>query len=113
MYITTRAYTPQTTVLCTCPPSQCLGHDHLCAWLQEGAQKQMAAGVPAQWWAHSLTCGAPLIGSALKKHWKPGWADSAAISSLRSSLGIQPCIRCRLSRNTQPPWAMHLQKQQK
>jgi hypothetical protein len=48
------------------------------------------------------------MGSALKKQRKPGCADSAAVSSLRSRRGIQPCIRCRLSRNTQPPWAMHL-----
>ena len=38
-----------------------------------------------------LTWGAPLIGSAEKKHLKSACAVSAATSSLRSRLGIQPC----------------------
>mmetsp|Transcript_46012 Transcript_46012/g.147009 ORF Transcript_46012/g.147009 Transcript_46012/m.147009 type:complete len:285 (+) Transcript_46012:546-1400(+) len=50
-----------------------------------------------------LAKGAPLMGSALKKHRKSLCADSAAISSLRSSCGTQPCMRCTLSKNTQPP----------
>ena len=50
-----------------------------------------------------LASGAPLIGSALKRHLKSLCADSAASSSFRSSRGIQSCIRCTLSRNTQPP----------
>jgi hypothetical protein len=37
------------------------------------------------------TWGAPLMGSALKKQRKPGWAPSAASSIFRSSRGIQPC----------------------
>mmetsp|Transcript_7531 Transcript_7531/g.28285 ORF Transcript_7531/g.28285 Transcript_7531/m.28285 type:complete len:292 (-) Transcript_7531:5782-6657(-) len=52
--------------------------------------------------------GFPLIGSALKKHRKSRCALSAAISSLRSSDGIQPCMRCTLSRNTHPPVLVYL-----
>lgn len=36
--------------------------------------------------------GAPLMGSAEKKHRKSACAVSAAISSLRSNRGIQPCM---------------------
>ena len=55
-----------------------------------------------------LANGAPLMGSALKKHRKSLCADSAAISSLRSSDGIHPCMRCTLSRNTHPPFLVYL-----
>mmetsp|Transcript_24996 Transcript_24996/g.41818 ORF Transcript_24996/g.41818 Transcript_24996/m.41818 type:complete len:317 (+) Transcript_24996:522-1472(+) len=55
-----------------------------------------------------LANGAPAMGSALKKHLKSLCAVSAAISSLRSNDGIQPCIRWQLSRNTHPPFCVYL-----
>ena len=93
-HIHTYTHTPTPT------PTGSLSHTHTHTYTHTHKRTQKKECLPTLMHVCSmdsgmmLAWGAPLMGSAEKKQRKSGCADSAAISSLRSRRGIQPCSVC-------------------